>query len=71
VPLTDFLLQRWPSFFSTSSVARRTVARGRVWMAEEVVQSGGAARKTNSLLLKIAIEIVSFPIKNCDVSLLC
>ena len=64
MPLTDFLLQRWPSFFSTSSVARRTVARGRVWMAEEVVQSGGAARKTNSLLLKIAIEIVDLPMKN-------
>ena len=64
VPLTDFLLQRWPSFFSTSSVARRTVARGRVWMAEEVVQSGGAARKTNSLLLKIAIEIVDLPMNS-------
>ncbi|CAL1145250.1 unnamed protein product, partial [Cladocopium goreaui] len=49
VPLTDFLLQRWPSFFSTSSVARRTVARGRVWMAEEVVQSGAPGAELGPL----------------------
>ncbi|CAL1155408.1 unnamed protein product [Cladocopium goreaui] len=49
VPLTDFLLQRWPSFFSTSSVARRTVARGRVWMAEDVVQSGAPGAELGPL----------------------
>lgn len=34
VPLVDVLLHRWPEHFPTLSVARRVVARGRVWLAE-------------------------------------
>ena len=37
MPLTDFLLHQWPSHFPTSSVARRVVARGRVWLMEGTI----------------------------------
>ena len=55
----------WPAPTYALPQKRSEVVPGvRFWHGYPLVM-------TNSLLLKIAIEIVSFPIKNCDVSLLC